>query len=93
VPEERLACGAVSSSRAARAGDRAARTLRLVAAVLPQDCRYFGVDTFTTMVAFARERLRPWAILIEEVVTLAEHCGKQNSAPKSSAESSARRGT
>jgi cyclopropane fatty-acyl-phospholipid synthase-like methyltransferase len=34
---------------------------RLLATVLPEDCRYLGVDVSETMIGLARERLQPWA--------------------------------
>jgi len=40
---------------------------RLFATLLPDDCRYLGVDISETMVALARERLHPWANRAEVV--------------------------
>lgn len=34
---------------------------RLLSEVLPQTCRYVGVDVSTTMVRLAQQRLQPWA--------------------------------
>jgi SAM-dependent methyltransferase len=34
---------------------------RLLGTVLPEECRYVGLDVSATMVALARERVRPWA--------------------------------
>ena len=41
----------------------------LLGTTLPEDCRYFGVDISETMVALARERLRPWANRVEVVLS------------------------
>ena len=42
---------------------------RLLGTMLPDDCRYLGVDISETMVALARERLRPWATRAEVVLS------------------------
>jgi ubiquinone/menaquinone biosynthesis C-methylase UbiE len=34
---------------------------RLLSEVLPQTCRYVGVDVSTTMVRLTQQRLQPWA--------------------------------
>lgn len=51
---------------------------RLLGTTLPEDCRYFGVDISETMVALARERLRPWANRAEVVRSegaISRQCG------------------
>lgn len=42
---------------------------RLLRSLLPEDCRYLGVDVSETMVALARERVRPWPARAEVLRT------------------------
>ena len=42
---------------------------RLLGTILPDDCRYLAVDISETMVALARERLRPWRDRAEVILS------------------------
>ena len=42
---------------------------RLLTTILRDDCRYLGADISTTMIALARERLRPWANRAEIILS------------------------
>jgi SAM-dependent methyltransferase len=51
---------------------------RLLTSLMPDNCRYLGVDISTTMVALARERLQSWAnraeVVCSEGVTPPQCC-------------------